>query len=116
MEKYLLPGAIVILSAAIVFTGFQFGKAGELSEGSMPSNYVNKGLMSIEDTASYISLSVEELKAIIRKQDIERSSLEVHNTYRFIPYITIEGEMYFSKYQIEEWIKNASITWQVVQD
>lgn len=116
MEKYLLPIAIVILSVAIVITGFQLGKSGGESRDYATINSIDKGLMSIEETASYLSLTVEELESIIRKQDIERNTLESFETYRFIPYITMEGEMYFSKYQLEEWIKYASISWQVIQD
>jgi hypothetical protein len=116
MEKYLLPIAIVILSTAVFFTGLQLGKAGGQNGNLGPIHNIDKGLMSTEETANYLSLTVEELAAIIRKQDIERTSLGSFDTYRFIPYITIEGEMYFSKYELEEWIKYASISWQVVQD
>ncbi|QOR68175.1 hypothetical protein IM538_08720 [Cytobacillus suaedae] len=116
MEKYLLPIAIVILSAAIVFAGLQFGQADEQSSHSGQFNSMDKGLMSIEETAEYLNLTVEELEAIIRKQDLERSTLDSFATYQFIPYITIEGEMHFSKYQLEEWIKYSSISWAVIQD
>jgi hypothetical protein len=35
-----------------------------------------------------------------------RTQLTSYDTYRFIPYIKVKDEKFFSKYQVDEWIKH----------
>jgi hypothetical protein len=111
MIKNLLSAAIILLSLSIVFLGFQFGKYTEGLDNLEVKNASNsmemdKGLMTLAETADYLSMSEEQFKRIIIQQDALRRQLTSYDTYQFIPYIKVKDEKYFSKYQVDEWIKH----------
>ncbi|HYK74793.1 MAG TPA: hypothetical protein VEV44_16990 [Pseudoneobacillus sp.] len=106
MKNYFLTGAIILLSISIFFCGFQIGKSsnvkGEINDTSIVQD---QGLLSLEETAEYLSMSQEELKKIIIMDDSERKQLSSYDTYRYIPYIEVHGNKYFNKMEVGEWIK-----------
>jgi hypothetical protein len=111
MNKLFLPAAIILLSLSIVFMGFQFGRYTEKLDSLKGRNEVSsldrdKGLMTLKQTANYLSMSEEQFKRIIIQQDALRSQLTSFNTYDFIPYIEVKKEKFFNKDQVNEWIKN----------
>ncbi|WP_442598835.1 hypothetical protein [Neobacillus sp. D3-1R] len=106
MKNYVLTAAIVLLSISIAYAGFQIGKSSNDEGKGNPTNLVtDQGLLTLEETAKYLSMSPEELKKIIIMDDSERKQLSVHDTYRFIPYIEVHGNKYFNKTELGEWIK-----------
>jgi hypothetical protein len=118
MNKHFLSAAILLLSLSIVFLGFQFGRYTEkldILEGGngSSSKEMDKGLMTLEETADYLSMSEEQFKRIIIQQDSIRSQLTSYDTYRFIPYIKVKDEKFFSKYQVDEWIKHTF--WEAIE-
>lgn len=111
MNKYFLSAAIILLSFSIVFLGFQLGRYTEKldilgEKNNISSLDTNNGLMTLKETAHYLSMSEDQFKRIIVQQDALRSQLTSFNTYQFIPYIKIKDEKFFSKYQVDEWIKH----------
>ncbi|WP_040949292.1 helix-turn-helix domain-containing protein [Gorillibacterium massiliense] len=64
-------------------------------------------LLSKSEAAQYLRITEDELIDMIVKQMIERNSLTSYDTYRFIPYIKINGEYKFSKDQLNKWINYA---------
>jgi hypothetical protein len=111
MNKHVLSTAIILLSLSIVFLGFQFGRYTEkldsLEEKSdISSLNMDNGLMTLKETADYLSMSEEQFKRVIIQQDAKRSQLTSYDTYQFIPYIKVKDEKFFSKYQVDEWIKH----------
>lgn len=108
MKNYFLTGAIILLSLSIFYCGFQIGKYNENNINGRVSDTSpkdNSGLLTLEETAKYLSVSTEEFKKILIKDDSVRALESVYDTYRFIPYIKVDGKKYFNKAELEEWIK-----------
>ncbi|WP_313893047.1 hypothetical protein [Psychrobacillus sp.] len=110
MSKHFLSGSIILLSIAIFFFAFQLSNSESVSsetkepEQSKDSLNIDNGLLSIEAAALYLSMDVEQFNELIKAQNVGRAQLTSYDTYLFIPYIQMNGEMYFSKKQLDEWI------------
>lgn len=124
MSKHILPIAITFLSIAIFFLGFQIwnytsnNKAENQSYNQNEFSSSNEvGLLTIEQAANYLNLTKEDLEILIKNQDTERSQAgEAFLTYQFIPYIKINEERYFSKADLNEWIKFNTISWKYIRN
>lgn len=117
MSKNFLSISIVLLSIAIFFLAFQLGNSVS-SEENEPVQIVGstaKGLLTLEEAASYLNLNKEKLTAIIRQQDSSREILSSFDTYEYIPYIQIGEDKYFNKEQIDEWIRYNTMIWKEVE-
>ncbi len=110
LSKHFLSGSIILLSIAIFFFAFQLSNSESVSsetkepEQSKDSLNIDNGLLSIEAAALYLSMDVEQFNELIKAQNVGRAQLTSYDTYLFIPYIQMNGEMYFSKKQLDEWI------------
>jgi hypothetical protein len=116
MSKHFLAGAIVLLSLSIGYLAFQVGNGFATTKNNdqaLESIKVEKGLMTMEEAAEYLSLSEKQLEELIRQHDLQRSQLTSFDTYSFIPYIKIKNNRYFNKQNIDEWIKHSP--WQVIE-
>ncbi|WP_391117061.1 helix-turn-helix domain-containing protein [Psychrobacillus sp. L3] len=115
MSKHFLSVSIVLLSIAIFFLAFQLGKSNNLSlEPKDPIYNVKKlenGLLTAKEVAAYLSMDVEKFNKLIKNQNFERAGYSSFDTYRFIPYIQLNGEKYFTKKQVDEWINYNITTW-----
>lgn len=74
-----------------------------------------KGLLTLEEAASYLNINKEKLTSIIQKQDSSREVLSSFDTYEYIPYIQIGEEKYFNQEQIDEWIRYNTVIWKEVE-
>ena len=119
MTKNLLSIAIIILSLSIGYLAFVLATdmtAVEQNEdSSIATSNFEKGLLTADETAAYLSLSIDELDSLIRRQDSERIQLGSFSTYQFIPYITINNQRYFNKEEVNEWIKFNTLIWQQIE-
>jgi hypothetical protein len=108
VNKHFLSLAIILLSLSIVFLGFQFSKKLDHPENMQKESGTEmaKGLMTLGETAKYLSMTEDQFKRVIIQQDAIRTQLTSYDTYRFIPYIKVKDEKFFSKYQVDEWIKH----------
>jgi hypothetical protein len=112
MSKNLLAISIFVLSLALLYNGYQLGKE-HVGEKIPEQNEIpGKGLMTMEETAKYLSLNEQQFVDLINVQQKEREPLESFDTYRFIPYIEIKGEKLFNRVQLDEWIKHNSMIWE----
>lgn len=114
MSKYALPISIIILSIALIYIGYQLGKV-PAEKGAQPAGIQEneeKGLLTMKETAEYLSISEKQLEELVKVQAFEKSQLESFDTYRFIPYIEIDKEKLFNKNQVDEWIKYNSTVWE----
>jgi hypothetical protein len=59
--------------------------------------------MNSDQAAEYIGISVETLVSQIKREKIEKYGLSVYDTYKFIPYLNIDGVMYFTKSELQKW-------------
>lgn len=63
------------------------------------------GLMTMEETASYLSITMDELDDILRDDRIEKGKMTMYETYRFLPYLEINDELRFNKDQLDLYIE-----------
>lgn len=105
----------VILSISIIFSAVYLGNAISLSKTSSESAMIESQslLMNADQAAEYIGITVDTLITRIKKEKIERHSLNVYDTYRFIPYMEIDGVIYFTKSELEKWVEYQTINRQV---
>ncbi|MHC1734489.1 MAG: hypothetical protein AB9921_02320 [Erysipelotrichaceae bacterium] len=62
------------------------------------------GLMTMEETAEYLSITMDELDDILRDDRIEKGKMSMYDTYRFLPYLEINDELRFNKDQLDLYI------------
>lgn len=115
LSRHFLSISIVLLSIAIFFLAFQLGNRVSSEENEPVQMVDSKGLLTVEEAASYLNLNKERLTAIIRQQDSSREILSSFDTYDFIPYIQIGEDKYFNKEQIDEWIRYNTVIWKEVE-
>jgi len=66
---------------------------------------IEKGLWTLEEAATYLSLSPKELDQIIRSQSLLRKKRSSYPTFDYIPYVQINGQYYFNKTNLDKWIQ-----------
>lgn len=116
MSKYFLPLSIIILSISILYGGFQLSSVMKSQEGakSTGGSMMDKGLLTLEEAAFYLSMSADELNIVINRQEYERKNESSFETYRFIPFITVNNNKYFNKDQLNKWIEYNSTIWNEI--
>ena len=67
----------------------------------------NSQVLGINDAADYLHLSEEQ---VIRMINIEKTDLEEDGIFsgRMIPYFTVDGQYYFSKAELDNWLKEVA--------
>ncbi|WP_391203536.1 helix-turn-helix domain-containing protein [Psychrobacillus sp. L4] len=115
MSKHFLSVSIVLLSIAIFFLAFQLGKSNNVTlEQKDPIHKVEvpeNGLLTAKEVAAYLNMDVDQFNKLIKNQNFERASYTSFDTYKFIPYIQLNGEKYFPKKEVDEWINYNITTW-----
>lgn len=111
MKNYILPLAMILLSGSIFYAGFQLrGVVVNLDDQEKPNQVetkeepIEKGLLTLEETAAYLRISAEDLDRLTRQHTIERSKRRSFPTYEYLPFISINGEKYFQKEIVDQWI------------
>jgi len=65
-----------------------------------------KSLLTGEECAQYLNISIDEFKNILQKESEKKVRLSTYSDYAFIRYIEIRnGEKMFNKKELDEWIK-----------
>lgn len=75
-----------------------------LSPNAYPAE-AERGLLSADEAATYLSMSPNVLMGWMALEEIERNQLESYEAYTYIPYIEFDGTKYFSKDQLDKWIE-----------
>lgn len=95
----------IILSLSIIFSAVYVGntmnKANLIAINSDSTS--QRLLMNSEEAAEYIGIPVDTLISSIKREKIEKYSLTAYDTYMFIPYVNIDGVMYFTKIDLVKW-------------
>lgn len=98
--------AAVILALAIIFMTAYIGNAikdvARAEEGSPDTSQAL--LMKDEEAAKYLGLAVENFRSVIKRQNVEKQGLTSYPTYRYIPFIEIDGIKYFNALELQQWV------------
>jgi len=70
------------------------------------STLKEKALLTEDECAEYLNISIDELKNILRNDAEKKLGSSCYDTYAFIHYIDVKnGEKMFNKKELDEWIK-----------
>ncbi|MDN8591245.1 hypothetical protein Q0V21_21010 [Paenibacillus sp. 11B] len=105
-SKLIIPS--LIIGVSLILGSFINGyyDSGQKS-GNPPTiqSSENTTMLTKEDAAEYLRLSVAELDDIINKDiDRKQNMSSVYDTYQFIPYANLNGKLIFTKTNLDQWI------------
>jgi len=106
--------SIIILAVSIVFGSIWIGYSlqkimkVQVSKTQVSDTQLlnEKALMTENESAEYLNISIDQFKDILSKDSQEKVKEASYDTYKFVPYMTINnGNKMFSKKELDEWIK-----------
>ena len=97
----------IILSISIIFsTVFVCNTINKVNLVQQKSSIASQSLlMNSDQAAEFIGISTDTLVSNIKREKVEKYSLSSYETYRFIPYLQIDGVMYFNKSELVKWVE-----------
>lgn len=107
-ENKLLPISIFILALSIFFGSFWIGysmKSLNKPTNSISSETSGKALMTEKETAEYLNMTQKQFTDLLSYEQIIREKITSFDTYKFVPYIEIDGLKYFNKDELSKWIQ-----------
>lgn len=112
MRKY-IPSLIVGIS--IIIFAFIFLLKQDKPHHVVNADQVNSQIktysnqvLTKEDLAQLLTLTVDELDQLISEQKAEKQQLNSYDTYQFIPTIEIKGKTLFLESEIFKWLEYLS--------
>lgn len=98
----ILIAVSIVVGAFLISDSSSIATTGDEKEVSMV-----KSVFTIDDLADYLSVEIKDIEEMIDKEDIEKASIEggSFDTYKYIPYLTISGEVRFLKSEIDKWLE-----------
>lgn len=102
---------MLILGASLLGSSVIMGQALKDSRGTerpalAAASVIPSPLMSEEEAASYLHLSADAFQALIKQQTADKASIGgSFDTYRFIPYLTMDKRRFFTKEHLDKWME-----------
>lgn len=105
----LLSISIIILAISIFSGCMWIGYSIQEIEKNEPNKstlaFTEKGLLTELEASEYLSITVDQLRNILKKDSKIKQNLNSYDTYRFIPHIELDnGTKLFNKKELDEWI------------
>ncbi|GGM19063.1 hypothetical protein GCM10011351_01080 [Paraliobacillus quinghaiensis] len=99
----------VILGVALVISAFIFSNSisGAMSDINSleTSTDSTPEVMTTTQLSEYLQINEQSIEYIIKIDGIEKSKLTSYDTYRFLPYLEIQGQVRFLKEEIDKWLE-----------
>lgn len=95
--------AAIILSLALIYCGKNISRAISYNANNAASS--QSILINEEEAAKYLGIKVTDFRDLFKEQLQKRQNMSVYSTYRFIPYMVIKGDRYFSKIELDKWVE-----------
>jgi predicted HTH domain antitoxin len=111
MNKYLISISLIMISLSIFYLGYQirdFQNNVVEEEDNVTIPAIEKGLLTLEEAAEYLSMSIEMFEYVLIKHELERHQRSSYPTYEYIPYIEVQDQKFFSKSELNQWIQYSS--------
>ena len=111
-NNLLIPSMIVglslLVSSSIIGYSLLHSPSNEIvMTQPVGDNIQESGLMTEEECAAYLRISVEDLKRTLVSDQKEKESLGSYATFNYLPYMEmINGERRFSKAAIDRYISD----------
>lgn len=97
--------AAIILSLALIHCGKNISRAINLTYSTNKASVSQSLLMSEADAAEYLGIGEKAFKRMLAEDSKLRQMTNVYPPYRFVPYISIDGEKFFNKSELEKWVE-----------
>lgn len=101
----------VIIALALVFCSVYIGS--KIESTSAENTMVQSILMNKEEAAGFLGIPLETFTSMLKREKIERYNVTTYPTYQFIPYMNVDGEMYFSREELLKWVEYQSHGYKV---
>lgn len=98
----------LILSVSLIFSSVYVVnslKSSKTSEKNTKSENINSILVSKEEAAQYLNISLKDFNKILQDEAMAKAQVQVYDSNRFIAYVEINNTWYYSKAQIDKWIE-----------
>lgn len=125
MEKRNLwnPIVLILLGTAIYFSGYWTGISFENDSKDFRKSHVSAwtnsawtssawtnrqqktGLMTDKETSDYLGLSPETFTQMVKQQELDKLKLSTYPTYKYLPFLSIDGQRYFNRDIVDKWIE-----------
>ena len=105
----LLSISLILLALSILFGSIYMGnslKQLNLQPREVETLANENGLISAEDAAKYLNISIYDFTDMLWEQEKEKMTLSSYTTHRFIHYIEVNGDKLFSKVSLDKWIEH----------
>ncbi len=108
-NKKLLPISIIILAMSLVFSSIWMGNSLKKTANLKNTVSSDKKVLTLPQVAEYLNMTEDEVLGIIQ---VEKMSLEKAHifSWRMFPYFAVDNKQYFDKNEIDEWVKEVSIS------
>ncbi|RSK25977.1 Clp protease ClpB [Bacillus sp. HMF5848] len=98
----IILGLSLVISAYIFSTAFSKTSNG-VNNIQTTTNCIPE-LMTKTQLSEYLQISEESISNIIVIDDAEKANRSSFETYRYIPYLKIDGQVRFLKPEIDKWL------------
>lgn len=100
----IIIGICILIGSFLISNGHKDDEDRNNIKGFKVQEQEDKVLLTEDEAAQYLNISKSSFNSIIMQQIKDKSSLASYNTYKYIPYIVIEGKRFYSKDQINKWV------------
>ena len=113
-NKKMLSISIIILALSIIFSTIWIGQSlNQLikTQISITQPIIEKALLTDKEAAEYLNISNVEFNNLLlndqqEKREMTKAGIHVYSTYKFVPYLELNGKKLFSKDELDQWIKH----------
>ncbi|MCM3631088.1 helix-turn-helix domain-containing protein [Paenibacillus glycanilyticus] len=103
-ENILLPISIILLGGCLVLSAWIITNGLQSPNQSIHTTTQTKALMTSDEAAQYMGISKEDFDWLIKNQIEQKKGLQVYDTYRYIPYISVGNQKFYNETEINKWI------------
>ena len=98
--------AVSIFASAILISKTGIDQRNSAEKPAIASS--NEAIMTMEELADYLSVSEETIEGIMQEDMMERTSGEVRDLEKHLPFVKLEDQTIFIKSEIDDWLKYKS--------
>lgn len=105
---------ITLIVLALILGGSLLGSSWILAEGmrekkqlegNHEANPSHRVLLTSKEAALYLGIPQEEFEELVDRQVKEKAGLSSYEIYRYIPYMRIGRDKYFSVPELNKWVE-----------
>ncbi|MEC0182990.1 hypothetical protein P4H61_16010 [Paenibacillus peoriae] len=97
----------IILGASFILGSYinaHFSSNGKILSPQISQTSSSDSVLNKEAAAAYLKIPVTQLDNIIKRDTEQKKKLSVYDTYQFIPYANLDGQIVFLKDNLNNWL------------